>query len=120
MAKRTVLDFQIDADIWPTVADWAKRRGFRIVEQGQVKSGETSLGKWQRFNKSSVLITLLLFLSNVYVEIRQEGKNVQIQAWIGFYGKDQDLRRGFVGGLPRIFARRDVNDLLRALGQRTI
>jgi len=114
MAKRTVLTFESSSDIWPVVEKWAKDKGFR--EEGEAKSGETAGGKRRKFKRGSGLL-----MSSAHVEIGQEGKKVELSAWVkGYFAAELDLGRGLFGVLDRWTARRAVNDLLQALGQQPL
>lgn len=114
MAKRTIVRFETEANIWPVVESWAKERDFRE------KKRENNYRLYQQGYGMLVAAKL--------VQVRQDGKQVELQGWIHanmlarigslfILPSELDLAPGFRGGLPRSTARRDVNILLQRLGQ---
>ena len=114
MAKRTVVHFETDSDIWSVVESWAKERNYRE------KKRETNYRLYQQGYGMLVAAKL--------VQVRQDGKQVEVQAWIHanivarisalfLLPAELDLAPGFRGGLPRSTARRDLNILLQRFGQ---
>jgi hypothetical protein len=114
MAKRTILRFEINTDIWPIVESWARER-----EYGEKTKGNT----WRRYQQGHGTL-----VAPKLVEVRQEGTKVELQAWISInilsrimflfiMPAELDLGPGFRGAVPRSTARRDVNILLQKLGQ---
>lgn len=97
-----MLDFETGVDIWLIVESWAKETGYREKGKGD---------NWRRYQKGFGMP-----LIPKVVEIRQEGKKVQLQAWVGslFW---MDVGPGLWASLPRSQARKDVNVLLQRLGQ---
>ncbi len=118
MAKRTVLEFSVDQDVWPTVAGWAAREGFR-----QVESHEST----RRYQKGHGF-----WVAPVMAEISQVEGRVRVEAWIraNIIARAGALflipaemgveSGGFRGVLPRRIGRNAVNQLLATLGQAPI
>ena len=102
IAGRTELDFETGTDIWLTVESWAKETGYREKAKGDT---------WRRYQKGLGMP----FIPKM-VEIRQEGKKVQLQAWVGSV-VGMGVGSGLWAMLPRKQARNDVNILLQRLGQ---
>ena len=114
MAERTVLNFETDNDIWPTVESWSKETGYKEIAKGDT---------WRRYQKGHGMIA-----APKKVEVRQEDKEAQLQAWVNFnliarigtlflIPSEIDVGSGFRGKFPRSQARNDVNILLQRLGQ---
>ena len=114
MANRTILSFETDTDVWPIVDNWAQQTGYREIAKGET---------WRRYQKGHGVL-----VAPKKVEVRQEDKNVQLQAWVNpnllarmgalfLIPSEMDIGSGFKGKLPRSQARKDVNILLQRLGQ---
>jgi hypothetical protein len=114
MAKRTILRFQFNGDVWPIVESWAKERDFpENLRVNNVRRYRQGIG-W-------------LVLPKI-VEVKQEGAQVEIQAWVHnplinrivtlfLMPGERDIGKGALRMIPRSTARRDVNVLLQRLGQ---
>ena len=115
MAKRTILRFQINGDVWPVVESWAKERDFPedLRVSNNVRRYRQGIG-W-------------LVLPKI-VEVKQERTQVEIQAWVHnplinrivtlfLMPAERDIGSGPLWMIPRSTARRDVNILLQRLGQ---
>ncbi len=114
MAKRTIINAQIDSSIWPVVESWAKEREYR-----QVASGDN----WRRYQQGYGML-----VAPKMMEFSQVGPKVVFQGWIKIstinriftlfiMPSEMDLGSGFMGSIPRNTARRDLNLLLQRLGQ---
>jgi len=114
MAKRTILRFQTEIDVWTILESWAEETGYREIDKEQT---------WRRYQKGYGML-----VAPKRVEVSQEDKSVQLQAWISpnliarismlfLMPAEMDLGSGFVGKLPRSQARKEVNILLQRLGQ---
>jgi len=114
MANRTILSFETDTDVWPIVESWAEETAYREIAKGDA---------WRRYQKGYGML-----VAPKKVEVRQEGKNVQLQAWVNpnliarmgalfLIPSEMDIGSGWKGKLPRSQARKDVNILLQRLGQ---
>ena len=115
MNSRTVRDFSVPTDIWPTVERWAKEEGFELLE---------SSGNKRVYRHGSGLIVLPTML-----EISADDGNVHLEAWI----KSNPVNRllslfltpneialetgGITFAAARSLARKSVNRLLVHLGQ---
>lgn len=117
MSKRTVLNFEVDRDIWPVVEVWAKDTEHREIARGAT---------WRRYQNGYGV-----WVAPKRVEIHQEGNKVELQAYLynpminrAFYlflmPEELEVKRGFFAWLPRAQARDNVNALLRRLGQKPI
>jgi hypothetical protein len=117
MAKRTILNFEVNHDVWPVVEIWAKDTNHReITRGGNSRQYQNGYGFW---------------VAPKRVEVRQEGTKVELQAWVYFpllnrmmalflMPSEIEVKPGFLAGLPRMQARDNVNILLRRLGQKPI
>jgi len=114
MAKRSILRFDTNDDVWPIVESWARERGYREKTRGE---------NWRRYQQGYGMLVLPKM-----VEVRQDGATVEIQGWIRNFllnrimvlflmPAEMDLGKGFLWTIPRSTARRDVNILLEKLGQ---
>lgn len=115
MISRTVRDFSVPTDIWPTVERWAKEEGFELLE---------SSGSKRIYRHGSGLIVLPTML-----EISAEEGQVHLETWI----KSNPINRllsllmtpneialetgGITFAAARSLARKSVNRLLVHLGQ---
>lgn len=115
MDSRTIRDFSVSADIWPTVDKWMSTEGFRLIDDRGAK---------RTFQKGYGLMIL-----PTKVEITQTDGSVHLEAWI----QSNIITRvmtvfltpieikldsgGFIFAIPRSIARDSVNRLLILLGQ---
>jgi hypothetical protein len=113
MNSRSIRDFSVPTDIWPTVEKWAENENFRLV-------GRT--GDSRRYEKSDgSLLTVL--------EINQTGQKIHLEAWLraGIVSRLLTLWRlqeesGLASSehraiVPRTVARDSVNRLMVKLAQ---
>jgi hypothetical protein len=115
MDKRTVREFNYRGKLWPLVEAWATETGFALAEES---------GDRRRYQRGRGW-----FMAPAVVEIRQEGAQVALTAWIkADYYLILSLLRGekpesgiesggLTAAIPRRKAREAVNTLLRRLGQ---
>jgi len=114
MAKRTILRFDFNGDVWPIIETWAKERDFRE---------KTRTDNSRRYQQGYGMMVASKFL-----EAKQEGRQVELQGWVGINILNRistlfimpgeiDLGSGFRAVIPRGTARRDVDVLLQRLGQ---
>jgi hypothetical protein len=117
MAKRTVLSFEVNNDIWPVVERWAQERKYREKARGDT---------WRRYQQGYGML-----VAPKLIEVRQERTKVETQGWVHMplinriftlfiMPAEMDLGSGFMGVVPRRMARRDLNVLLEMLGQPSI
>ena len=115
MNSRTVRDFSVPTDIWPTVERWSKEEGFELLE---------SSGNKRVYRHGSGLIVLPTML-----EISSDEGKVHLETWI----KSNPINRllslfmtpneialetgGITFAAARSLARKSVNRLLVHLGQ---
>lgn len=115
MNSRTIRDFSVPVDVWPTVDKWMSTEGFRLIDDQGTK---------RTFQKGYGLLIL-----PTKVEITQTNGNVHLEAWI----QSNILTRamtlfltplevkldtgGVTFAIPRSIARDYVNRLLILLGQ---
>lgn len=118
MTSRTIRDFGVEAEIWPTVAGWAAETGFRLKESSDSQrlyqkgrgflvapmmleissaAGQVHLEAWVRANVFARLMALFLIPAEMGVE-----------------------SGGFRMVAPRRIARQAINKLLERLGQSPI
>lgn len=117
--SRTIREFSYEPNLWPVVEGWATENGFVLQNQ------ETSRHLYRKGR--------LLLLGPVMLEITQEGDTVTLQSWIKadlyllmarFTGKPAEV--GIQSGgdmtawIPRMKARKAVNQLLVKLGQEPV
>jgi hypothetical protein len=114
MAKRTVLNFEANNDVWPIVENWAREREYREKMKGN---------NWRRYQQGYGML-----VAPKLVEVHQEDRKVELQAWVSIniinriitlflMPAELDLGSGFMGSIPRNTARRDINILLQRLDQ---
>lgn len=114
MAKRSIIRFDSNNDVWSTIENWAKERNFREKAR---KDG------WRQYQQGNAIL-----VAPKVVEIQQEGTQIEIQAYVHiplvnliitlfFMPGEIDLGRGIKASVPRNTARRDVNILLDRMGQ---
>ena len=115
MSKRTVLDFGIQADPWPTIDSWAQQSGYQLT-QG---SGPNRL-----YQKGTGIMVAPMML-----QLQQAGGQLHLEAWIrgtllarisSFFLIPAEMgidSGGFRAVIPRGIARVAVNKLLNGLGQ---
>ena len=115
MSKRTVLDFWIRADPWPTIDIWAQQSGYQF-KQG---SGPNRL-----YQKGTGLMVAPMML-----QLQQAGGQLHLEAWIrgtllarigSFFLIPAEMgieSGGFRAVIPRRIARDAINKLLNSLGQ---
>lgn len=114
MAKRTIIRFETESDVWSVVENWAREREYREKTRGE---------NWRQYQQGYGLLVLPKM-----VEVHQEGTTVEIQGWVKNYllnrimvlflmPAEMDLGKGFLAVIPRSTARRDVNILLGKFGQ---
>ena len=118
MNARTIRDFSISSDIWPSVDKWAAEASFRLKE-----STPTS----RLYQRGYGLLT-----APMMVGLTQQGGKVRLEAWIAanFLARLGALflipaemgieSGGFKAVVPRNIARGAVNKLLERLGQSPI
>ena len=113
MIKRTVLDFRIQADPWPTIDIWAQQSGYRLKqESGPNRLYEKSMG---------IMMPMML-------QIQQAGDQLHLEAWVRGTRLTQisslflnpteigiESGADFHAAIPRKIARDDVNELLKSL-----
>ena len=114
MAKRTIVRFESNQDVWPIAEVWARERNHGEMARGDI---------WRRYQQGSGWL-----VAPKCVEIKQEGNKIEIQGWIKnivlnriiflfLLPAEMDLGKGIFGSIPRGTARRDVNILLEKFGQ---
>jgi len=115
MKGRTTRTFTYRSALWPLVDSWAAENGFVLEQQGPA-SRVFRKGHW-------------LLMAPVWLEIRQEGTSVTLEAWVkaDFFliltlltGQKAESRiesGGLAAAVPRKRARDAVNKLLVNLGQ---
>jgi hypothetical protein len=115
MNSRTIRDFYVPTNIWPTVERWAEKEGFRLLDDDGIK---------RRYQKGLGL----LILPTMFEMSLNEG-NVHLEVWV----KADMLNRivsmfilpeeskldsgGFAAILPRNVSREAVNRLMVQIGQ---
>jgi hypothetical protein len=113
--KRTVVQFNVVGDPWPTIAAWAQKHKFnpREPQTGNVKLFQKGSGFWT---------------APMRAQFTHEGQIMQLEAWlpISIFARiaalfmlpaEMHIRSGgFRAALPRKIAREAVNDLLRQVG----
>lgn len=116
MKRRTVREFPYGEDLWPTVESWAAQNGFVAREKSP---------KRQLYKKKGGL----LLMAPAFLEVRQEGRNVILEAWVKadvllilnfFSGQKPEVAiesGGLSAAVPRKRARTAVNLLLERLNQ---
>ena len=117
-SRRTMLEFDSDADLWTVVEGWAKETGYRQVDSGD---------SWRRYQKGHGILT-----GSMLLEVRREDNKWHLDAWIHanimarigalfLIPSEMSIQSGGLkGAVPRRIARRDVNALLQRLGQQPI
>ena len=114
MAKRTILVFDVNGDIWPVMERWAQEREYREIARGDT---------WRRYQQGYGML-----VAPKKMEARQEGARVEIQGWVHvpllnriftlfLMPAEVDLGKGFWAIIPRSTARRVLNILVQMLGQ---
>jgi len=115
VSKRTVLDFGIQADPWPTIDSWAQQSGYQL-KQG---SGPNRL-----YQKGTGIMVAPMML-----QLQQAGGQLHLEAWIrgtllarigSFFLIPAEMgiySGGFRAVIPRGIARGNVNKLLNNLGR---
>lgn len=118
MGERTVREFPAGKDLWSRVDAWAAETQFTLRSQDNQRRVYRK-GNW-------------LFMAPVWVEIRQEGKRVTLEAWVAadtflilslLAGKKPECRiesGGLTAAVPRRRAREAVNKLLARFGQKPV
>ena len=115
MSTRTVLDFRIQGDPWPTIDSWAQQSGYRLKEgSGPKRLYEKSMG---------IMVPMML-------QIQQADDQLHLEAWVRATRLTQifalflnPAEVGIESGgdihylIPRGIARNDVNKLLNSLGR---
>jgi len=113
--KRSVVNFQLRGDPWPTIAAWAQKHKFmpREPQTGNVKLFQKGSGFWTAAMRA---------------QFTQRGDQMELQAWlpIGIFARiaalfmlpaEMHIRSGgFRAVLPRKIARNAVNELLQQVG----
>lgn len=115
MNSRTIRDFYVPTNIWPTVEQWAENEGFRLLDDDGVK---------RRYQKGRGL----LIFPTMFEMSLSEG-NVHLEAWVradilnravSMFILPEESRidsGGFAAILPRNVSREAVNRLLVKIGQ---
>lgn len=118
MNKRTTVSFRCPRNFWPQVESWAAQEGFALTEK------EDHRRLYRKGNR--------LLMAPIMVELRQEGKNVTLEAWVAadmflilsaLTGSKPEAAiesGGLTAMLPRRRAREVVNILLRRFNQKPI
>ena len=118
MKGRTVREFPSPKNLWSQVEAWAAETGFKLDSQEE---------KRRVYRRGNRLLTAPL-----WVEIRQQGKQVVLEAWVtaDFYlflsllsGKKPETAiesGGLTACIPRRNAREAVNRLLARFGQQPV
>jgi hypothetical protein len=115
VSTRTVLDFGIQGDPWPTIDSWAQQSGYRLKEGSEPnRLYEKSIG---------IMVPMML-------QIQQAGDQLHLEAWVRATRLTQifslflnPAEVGIESGgdihyrIPRGIARDDVNKLLNSLGR---
>jgi hypothetical protein len=113
--KRTVVEFQLRGDPWPTIGAWAKKHKFlpRDPQTGHTKLFQKGSGFWTAAMRA---------------QFTQRGDRMELQAWlpISIFARiaalfmlpaEMHIRSGgFRAMLPRKIAREAINDLLQQVG----
>lgn len=117
--KRSVVQFNVVGDPWPTIAAWAQKHKFmpREPQTGNVKVFQKGSGFWTAAMRA---------------QFTQRGDTMQLEAWlpISLFARiaalfmlpaEMHIRSGgFRAVLPRKIAREAVNELLRQVGAQPI
>ena len=113
MNSRTIRDFSVPTDIWPSVEKWAETEGFRVMSEN---------GRSRRYEKADGSLRTV-------IEISQMNECIHMEAWLlaGSFSRllalfklpeesalDSSDRRAVV---PRTIARDAVNRLMVKLAQ---
>jgi hypothetical protein len=118
MKGRTVIEFPCPSDLWPQVETWAAETGFTLQQQDDKRR------VYRRGHR--------LMMAPAWVEIRQEGRRVFVEAWlkVDFFlvlslltGKKPETgieSGGLTAAVPRARARNAVNRLLARFGQKPV
>jgi hypothetical protein len=118
MQRRTVREFNYNAELWPLVDVWAAETGFRLL-QSEVSRRLYRKGRWP-------------LMAPAFLEIRHEKGRVTLETWVNadFFlvlsmltGKGPESRiesGGLTASVPRKRAREAVNKLLKRLNQKPI
>ncbi len=118
MKGRTVLEFPCPRDLWPQVEAWAAETGFILARQEGTRRAYRK-GHW-------------LLMAPAWVELRQEGKQVILEAWVKadsflllslLAGKKPETAidsGGLIAAVPKRRAREAVNRLLARFGQKPV
>lgn len=106
MAKRTVLEFPLHSDPWPTIDAWAAQTGYAVDEHGP----------WgRRYRRGDGFL-----VARSYVQVMPIGEALRVESWIvvWFTGGEMDVSSGDpIQYFPRRKARALLNPLLTSLGQ---
>jgi hypothetical protein len=124
--RRSVVQFNVVGDPWPTIAAWAQKHKFMPREpQNQIAGREA--GNVKLFQKGSGFWTAAM-----RAQFTQRGDTMQVEAWlpISLFARlaalfmlpaEMHIRSGgFRAVLPRKIAREAVNELLRQVGAQPI
>src|SRR5262245_16435600 len=113
--KRSVVNFPVQGDPWPTIGAWAQKHKFmpREPQTGNIKLFQKGSGFWTAAMRA---------------QFTQRGDQMELQAWlpISIFARiaalfmlpaEMHIRSGgFRAVLPRKIARTAVNDLLQQVG----
>jgi hypothetical protein len=115
MNSRTIRDFNVPTNIWPSVERWAQTEGYRLLDNDGTK---------RRYQKGHGLLILPTML-----EISQTEDGVHLEAWIHVQLLSRILSLfmlpdeitiepgGMKAVIPRSISRDAVNRLMIQLGQ---
>jgi len=118
MKGRTTREFTCKSALWPVIDNWAAESGFVL---------ETKEAARRIYRKGNRLL-----MAPAYLEIRQKGSKVTLEAWISadaylilslLTGKKPESRidsGGLTASVPRKRARDAVNRLLAKFGQELV
>ena len=113
--KRTLVQFPVNGDPWPVIADWAKRHGYnpRAPQTGSIKLFQKGSGLWT---------------APMRAQFTHRGDTMELQAWVfvpllarlfALFLLPEEIHinsGGFKAVLPRSMARKAVNELLQQVG----
>ena len=118
LPTRTIREFKYQPDLWTLVDQWADKNGFAL-QQKELSRRLYRRGRW-------------LLLGPAMVEIAEDQGMITLQAWIKadlymlmeqLNGKIPEVTiesGGLTAWVSRIKARKAVNPLLSALGQKPV
>lgn len=115
MNTRTVRDFTVTTDIWPTVDAWAQRANYRLIDNG---SPSRCYQRGHGFLTAPMMLTLAQTSNHVHLEAWIQVSLLPRLIALFLVPTEMGIESGgFRLVLPRKTARGAVNQLLSQLGQ---